>query len=148
MNIATTFAIVANYQYFENYAYDADGFADTVNPYWKPKGGSEVVVVENLSVTDMTELAQNQDKINELINTTHPESNDFYVYDYLGFEVVEISEQVLKDIHEKCVKSDYMQDLDGFGDEIAVEYAAECSRYIAKKYLGVYSDYWYSEVAA
>lgn len=37
-------ALLISTQYLENYAFDADGNVDGVNPHWKCKGGDDIIV--------------------------------------------------------------------------------------------------------
>lgn len=115
----TTFAIIASFQYWENYAFTEDGYLDTDNPYWKAKGGSELVIAEGLSVSEV--MSMGAEGIKKLVMDTVASSeevanNGACQYDLLDYVVEERSEAVLVTILDRikeiASKEEHWMDLD------------------------------------
>lgn len=84
--IETTFALIADYQYIENYAFTEDGCADGENPYWKYKGGTEEIVVEGITLMEAQQLTD--ESTLKLVELESPvglgERSDYCIHQYLG----------------------------------------------------------------
>lgn len=103
----TTFALVASYQYLENYAFDEDGNLDTENPYWKAKGTHEEVICENLDISEVMELAEDQEFIQFLIDSMGPKDNEACRFAGMDWEFDERSQGTLDSVLE------YIKTLEG-----------------------------------
>jgi len=127
----TTFNLVAYYQYYENYAVDEEGYIDTANPYWKAKGGEDVLVKEGLSPNEVIELGTKG--LAELAQSVNvPESNGGAEYEYLDYGLEELSDSAVakarKAIEEDAFGEDYVK-RDGY---YFLKYALNVSEQYAK----------------
>jgi hypothetical protein len=116
----TTFTLIAEFQYWENYAFTDDGYVDSENPYWKPKGGHSMIVAEGLTVAQVMELgnAGLQKMVNDACETREEvQNNGAAQYDLTDWVVEEYSEAtlqtVLKRVQElEAKENEWSQDLD------------------------------------
>lgn len=79
-----THALLVHTQCYENYAFDEQGRMDTENPYWKPKGGSEYLVVGVDPESTDVELTMVLDKVRPRIEIDNPAYQEYI----LGWKVV------------------------------------------------------------
>lgn len=94
--MTTTFALVAIYQYRENYAIDDDGNFDVENPFWKNKGAHEAVIATEITITEATE--KSQDEWEREIAEHGPKSNGFAQYDLIDWELVELNTTTITEV--------------------------------------------------
>ncbi len=105
----TSFSLVARFQYRENYAFDADGYPDAVNPYWKNKGSYEMIVEEGMSIDKVAGLGRSdleslvQDAIE---NRDEVQPNSLVEYDLIDWMLEEQSEASLQIVLDKLVEDD------------------------------------------
>lgn len=101
----TTFALVAIFQVYENYSFNADGSAVTGNSaHWKAKGGEEFVVADGLSVDDVAEMGQigGESMVRDCIanNPNCPGNNEYFQHSLIDWEYCERSEAVVSKVLE------------------------------------------------
>ncbi len=125
----TTFALILTAAIRENYgAHDWDG-KGACPQYWKNKGSIEVVVREGLSVADV--MGMGAAKLRELAEAAMPESDDYYAYYGMDYELVELTDELVSNV-KAYVESDefgYAHDYYAFVD---VAYELRITEYAAK----------------
>ena len=80
----TLFAIIASYQVHENYSDDP-----VTNPYWKAKGGQEVVVHKGLTCDQVQLLGTNV--MDFMVAAARPENCDYWQYSRQSWELVSLN---------------------------------------------------------
>jgi hypothetical protein len=116
----TTFSLIAEFQYYENYAFTEDGYVDSDNPYWKAKGGHSMIVAEGLSVADVMKLgnAGLKKMVDDACETRDEvQNNGAAQYALIDWVVEEYSEATLQTVLERVKEKEekageWTQDLD------------------------------------
>lgn len=105
----TTFSLVAEFQYRENYAFDENGCLNTENPYWKMKGGHTMLVNEGLSAQDLIDLGPDGLKklvMDAVATREEVQPNGLCEYDLLDWSVEEQSEATLQKVYDQLMKNE------------------------------------------
>jgi len=87
--------LIVHTQNYENYAFHENGELNTDNPYWKAKGGDEILVTV-LSHEQVIELGT--DKLSQMASDSLPESSMAYEYNLLDWELVELNGELVKTV--------------------------------------------------
>ena len=90
-------ALIVSSQYIENYAFNDDGSADAVNPYWKCKG-DHTEVVKVLDHTEVLELGTA--KLEEMALATVPESDDYAQFTNSDWYLEEITDERIREVKQ------------------------------------------------
>ena len=97
--MTTTFALVATYQYYENYAFDADGSPLTgADAHWKPKGGHEAVIATGITVAEASSGDVAHWKA--LIAEHGPKDNDVCEFGLIDWELVALDSALVEEVRE------------------------------------------------
>lgn len=120
----TTFAIVVFYQYMENYgASDWNGTGECPQ-HWKPKGSHEEVIAEGLTVSETAALGgAGADKLIKESKLGYEHCNDYVMYLYMGYEIVELNQDVVNTV-VSARETSYDPD-----DPIALSYVTHLTEY-------------------
>ncbi|RLD77626.1 MAG: hypothetical protein DRJ15_13145 [Bacteroidetes bacterium] len=96
----TTYTLIAVYQVHENYA--AHGGFDG-SYAWKAKGANEVVVQDNISVTEYS--GTKSETWSALVDLATPDSDAYYSYTLIDYQMIELSEDTVERVRkhlDKC----------------------------------------------
>lgn len=80
----TTAALLVSTQEYENYAFDAEGKLDTDRPYWKAKGGSDILITGVDPEATELEIQYVLDSLRHLLEI----SNDLFREHIIGWKIV------------------------------------------------------------
>ena len=81
----TTAALLVSTQCYENYGFDAEGKLDPDRPYWKAKGGSDILITGVDQDSTEQDIRYVVDAVRERIEC----DNDFFREYILGWKMVE-----------------------------------------------------------
>ena len=118
-----TYTLLATFQVRENYAAH-DGFDGTFA--WKNKGGKEVVVQDNISITEY--LGTKMATWDALVNVAAPESDDYYAYDLVDQQMIELSEATIERVRkhlDKCAGEEFGFVRYQYGTEYTFDWAVK-----------------------
>ena len=140
----TSFSLVAEFQYRENYAFDENGNLDTENPYWKMKGGHTMIVKEGMTVTEVAQLGKEglQALVEDAVATREEVApNGLCEYDLIDWMVDEQSEASLQIVLDKLVANESSgKDLNDYGYFVYNSYEMDMSEANAHYLLSVLFD--------